>query len=358
MARAGILYSQVAKAAAQLAAEGKNPTVDNVREALGDTGSKSTIAPMLKRWKSEHHEAVAEAELGLPAELVHAVKGVYDKLQADVDQQLQEAREQHDKELQTLKEQLDAVKVESQVLKAANADLSKSLAQANDELGQSQHELHANALALTTAQTENAGLTQRLADRAAEVGSITQQLEQAHTQFEHYQETTARQRTEERQAFEQRIARLEQELATGQRQFAAQQSLLAQRDAKLTHMTEEGERLQRTLAASEDELGAACSERDRQALLIQELSTARVDVDMRLDGAQKALADARVEAATAAKQVDMLAAQLAVAEKKAEKAEQDRNELIEKLLTQQYSQSRKDDEAGLSHTKVVSKASP
>ncbi|MDL2355123.1 MAG: DNA-binding protein [Pseudomonadota bacterium] len=38
----------------------KNPTVDNVREALGGTRSKSTIAPMLKRWKSEHQETIAE----------------------------------------------------------------------------------------------------------------------------------------------------------------------------------------------------------------------------------------------------------------------------------------------------------
>ncbi|WP_169728165.1 DNA-binding protein, partial [Massilia alkalitolerans] len=52
MARAGILYSHVAKAAAQLTAAGKNATVDTVREALGGTGSKSTIAPMLKQWKA------------------------------------------------------------------------------------------------------------------------------------------------------------------------------------------------------------------------------------------------------------------------------------------------------------------
>ena len=34
MAKAGILYSHVAKAAAQLAASGKNPTVDTEREAM------------------------------------------------------------------------------------------------------------------------------------------------------------------------------------------------------------------------------------------------------------------------------------------------------------------------------------
>jgi hypothetical protein len=51
MARAGILYSDVARAATELAAKGEAATVDNVRKMMGDTGSKSTIAPMLKRGK-------------------------------------------------------------------------------------------------------------------------------------------------------------------------------------------------------------------------------------------------------------------------------------------------------------------
>ncbi len=100
MGRAGILFSHVAKAAAKLVEDGKNPTVDNVREALGSTGSKSTIAPMLKRWKAEHAEDVVEAELGVPAELLHAIKGVYDKLQGDVQQQLADANAAHQAALQ------------------------------------------------------------------------------------------------------------------------------------------------------------------------------------------------------------------------------------------------------------------
>ena len=56
MGRAGILYADVKQAAAKLLALGKNPTVDSVREELGSTGSKSTIAPLLKRWKAEQQE--------------------------------------------------------------------------------------------------------------------------------------------------------------------------------------------------------------------------------------------------------------------------------------------------------------
>lgn len=77
MARAGILYSQVAKAAAALAAAGANPTVDTVRAALGNTGSRSTIAPMLKQWKAEYQVDATAAAAGLPADLLEAVRAVY-----------------------------------------------------------------------------------------------------------------------------------------------------------------------------------------------------------------------------------------------------------------------------------------
>jgi hypothetical protein len=61
----------------QLAAKGEAATVDNVRKMMGDTGSKSTIAPMLKRWKEEHQDEAQAAKSGLPESILNAVRGVY-----------------------------------------------------------------------------------------------------------------------------------------------------------------------------------------------------------------------------------------------------------------------------------------
>lgn len=52
MARYGVTFEKVADIANQLAANDINPTVDRVREKLG-TGSKSTIAKHLKRWRTQ-----------------------------------------------------------------------------------------------------------------------------------------------------------------------------------------------------------------------------------------------------------------------------------------------------------------
>ena len=53
MARSGLTKSQVREARDRLLAEGRHPSVDAVRHALGDSGSKSTIHKYLKELRSE-----------------------------------------------------------------------------------------------------------------------------------------------------------------------------------------------------------------------------------------------------------------------------------------------------------------
>ena len=52
MARTGVTYIDIIKASEAIKESGHDPTVDRVREFLG-TGSKSTIAPLLKKWKKK-----------------------------------------------------------------------------------------------------------------------------------------------------------------------------------------------------------------------------------------------------------------------------------------------------------------
>jgi chromosome segregation ATPase len=340
MARAGILYSQVAHAAQKLASEGKNPTVDTVRDALGGTGSKSTLAPMLKRWKAEHQEASAGAEVGLPPELISALKSVYDQLQTDVARRLEEERSAHAKERDDLHSKLELAVADHTVLKQSQDDLVRMHKRTEEELMQRVQELQANAIALTAAQTENMGLHQRLADRATEVTSLNQQLMQARSQFEHYQEAVAGQRAEERRTFEQRIARLEQELMSHQHRHEAQQSLLAQQGAKLAHQESDLSRLHESLTATQSELITVRTERDQQSFQIRDMLSTRETMNRELHEIQQALADAKANEAAFAKQAAMLADQLRAAEERASKSDLERSILVEKLLHQPQSDSR------------------
>lgn len=209
MARAGILFSQVVKAATQLAAAGTNPTVDTVRAALGDTGSKGTIAPMLKQWKAQHQGETAAAGAGLPADLLEAVKGVYQRLEAGAQAQVEQLRAAHDKARQEDGQQLEMERAGGRQLRAERDTLLAEVAEVKAALAHERDERQHGAVAIAALRAENDGLTQRLADRAAEVRLLTDQLAQARHQFDHFQEKAAAQRQSDRQGFEARIGTLE-----------------------------------------------------------------------------------------------------------------------------------------------------
>lgn len=332
MGRAGILYSHVAKAAAALVADGKNPTVDTIRVALGDTGSKSTIAPLLKRWKAEHQETILEADLGMPAELLQAVKNVYEKMRADINEQLEQAQTTHQEQIAAASEHVQQINAEKIEFGKINTELRSELEVISSDLKQLQSDYHAATVTLSAAQAENIGLNQRLADRATEINAMNQQLNQTRKQFEHYQEAIARQRSEDRQASDKRIARLEQDLTDSQRKLADAQLLIAQQATQITHLGVDSERWQQIAQAAQEDLGAVGTERDQLVYQVKELSEVRNDFDKRLNLAQDALTEARIAAAMAQKDVEMQAERLVNIEEKVTKLDQERGELMQKLV--------------------------
>ncbi|MEC5161341.1 MULTISPECIES: DNA-binding protein [unclassified Janthinobacterium] len=329
MARIGILYSHVMKAAEKVAAEGKNPTVDSVREALGGTGSKSTIAPLLKRWKVEHQESVVAAETGVPAELLLAVKGLYQKLQADVGLQLAQASEAQRIALQGAAERLEQSQADNRNLSQTKLALAADLAQTKDELSQLRAEHHSGAITLAGLESDNAGLRARLADRAAEVAALNQQLAQARTQFEHYQHATAAQRTEERQAADQRVARLEQDLAGARQHGQIQQAALIQRETQLAQSQLEQDRWREAADALQGDLAAMRPERDQLAYQFKEASAAGAALAGKLATTQTALTEARIALAGRQHQAELLGERLRQAENKENSQEAARLTLIE-----------------------------
>ena len=214
MARAGILYSHVAKAAAQLAAAGKNPTVDTVREAMGGTGSKSTITPMLKQWKAQHEGEVAAAGAGLPADLLEAVQGVYERVQEGAKAQVELLRAEHQLAAREAARAMEAMHAERRQLGAEREELAGELASVKAALASEQAARRNDAVAIAALEADKGGQAQRLADRAAEIRELADQLAQARRQFEHFQEASATQRQEDKSAYEARIARTELEAAT------------------------------------------------------------------------------------------------------------------------------------------------
>jgi len=105
MSRIGITYEDVAKAIPTLQGQQKNLTVDNVRGLLG-TGSKSTIARLLREWKAKHG-LHPDDEGKLPSDLLNFVNGLWLKIQEKADLQTQEYQHECDEKVSQLQQQLN-----------------------------------------------------------------------------------------------------------------------------------------------------------------------------------------------------------------------------------------------------------
>lgn len=335
MGRSGIIYSDVAKAAAKLAANGKNPTVDSIRESLGSTGSKSTIGPLLKRWKDENQDVIVSTETGLPSELLLAMKGVYEKLQADVNQQLETECEKHQVEMQKMFNQTRQLEADNLILSEVKAKLLVDIQQAKDNFTQLQVEHHLQSVNLVAIKSDNAGLEQRLADRAAEVVSLNQQQMQTRIQFEHYQESTASQRAEERQSFEQRIARLEHEISGYQQRIQELQMIAAQQDSEISQLRSENSRFQDGLKTTTNELASALIEKNQLDYQFKEVTASNVLLTGKSEALQQELNEFIVKIAVQKKQTELLADQIEVATSKEEKSDQERLALIKEVASLQ-----------------------
>jgi chromosome segregation ATPase len=317
MARAGILYSHVAAAAARLTAENKNPTVDAVREAMGATGSKSTIAPFLRRWKEAHADAAPPAGPGLPSALLEAVGALYDRMQAETTRQADEARQAHRVELEAAQEEMHGLRgrLDEALNRAAltAADLEKAALTIN-ELRQEHHRLD---VMLSGMRSDNAGLTQRVADRTAEVNTMCDQLTHARTQFEHYQEASAAQRSEERQSFESRISQQDQEVRHLRQQLAVLQTAAAEHRGQTAARNAETQRLLDDLRSTQNVATELQSERDRLANEASALAAARPVLEAKLDDTQQALAEARTQLAVLARELVLSGERLLVSQRDA-----------------------------------------
>ena len=329
MARAGISYSDVMKAAQIVAADGRNPTVDTVREALGSTGSKSTIAPLLKRWKEEFQGAGAvKTEAGLPAELMEAMRGVYHKQQRDVAQQLETAMQENRVELSAAQEKLKKTETERLKLVEVRTALTQELRATQQALAQLKEEHHFRAVTLASLHSDNAGLTQRLADRGEEVAALNRQLAQVRAQFDHYQEAAAAQRNEERQAQQQRESRLEQDNVQLQQRLQGQQATLVQQEMRLSQLQAELARVSAEAAQDRDTLATVRPERDQFEYQYGQAAASADALLARLEATMLALNESKVALATQDRQLSMLADKTQASLGRTQQLEQERDGLV------------------------------
>ncbi|RLT90796.1 DNA-binding protein [Ketobacter sp. GenoA1] len=176
----------------------QEPTVDRVREHLG-TGSKSTIAPLLKRWRSDNGEA---ADIGgLPNDLIEVVKSLHERVQQMADHRIEQARQEFEGFNQALRKELTEAKNTIVQLTARQQDLENQIERQNKEKGEAEKSLEDARISLVKAESQRDEAIARTTELKGSVAELKQENKDIREHFEHYQQHTAEDRQQEREQF-------------------------------------------------------------------------------------------------------------------------------------------------------------
>lgn len=197
MARTGLSKEEVEQARASLLAQGQYPSVDAVRVALGNTGSKTTIHKYLKELDEEQGGGSAGGVR--PSTISDALHDLVERLAARL-------RQESDDKLDLARAELAE---KEQQLAQANRQLESELRTTREQEARLQTELRQQRLAFNIKQDELAQLSKESSRIATEL---------AHTQQSLYEQlTNARkleQKVEHLQAQQRHTGDLERQLAT------------------------------------------------------------------------------------------------------------------------------------------------
>lgn len=235
MARGGINKAVVQKAREGLLARGENPTIDAVRVALGNTGSKTTIHRYLKELEETDQRRLAPRE-HLTQELGELVGRLAERLKEEGDEYVQQAQARFDLQKAVLEADLD------KALKA-NAALQQHYEIQAEALASESEQLLTTRTSLQTEHTRNARLTQectdlqvRIAEKDEHIRSLEDKHQHARDALEHYRQAVKEQRDQDQRRHEGQVQQVQVEV----RQL--QQGLIVKQD-ELMRLSRDNERM-------------------------------------------------------------------------------------------------------------------
>ena len=244
MARIGVNYRDIEKAAVQITAQNKVPTVDGVRAILG-TGSKSTIAPLLKTWKERQAgEEGSPPKSKLPGDLLISVNNLYEAINQQANEKIEKIQAHAKDEVESSRQALLQVQKANKELQSQliqRASLIEKLQQENKAVHKDlSKEQQAHALE----RNQHEASRERLSDRDQEVTRLHTQLKQAQQNLDHYRNTVQKQREQERAETERQRLAAEQAQQHMQQKIQTLQERLEHTEAALASMITSRDQLQ------------------------------------------------------------------------------------------------------------------
>ncbi|WP_223543839.1 DNA-binding protein [Pseudomonas sp. BF-B-28] len=243
MAREGINKQLVQHAKTALLAQGKRPTIDAVRIALGNTGSKTTISNYLKELEEKPRPTIER----LTEPLAHLVLCLSEQLQVESAEQLIKAQAQFSLEKNQLKLQLQtALKLaDKQQHKLDKLEVRLLLTEQQRQEEMARLAEQASELALEQQRVEKlSGLMQ---EQYTQIALLHNEQEHARESFEQFRHTRQEIHNTLLQQHAQQVAHLSEELRCN-----SEQRLIMQKE--LLELHRENSRLLQKLSTWQSSL--------------------------------------------------------------------------------------------------------
>lgn len=262
MARSGLYKSDVKRARDSLIAQSQYPSIDAVRTALGNTGSKTTIHKYLKELEEE--EGAGPQKASISDALQDLVERLAGRLQEEANAGVAHAKEQLDSRE---REQVQARNLLESELSAARESLGALEARLSAEIAShanTRAALQAEAIARHTAEQQVADLKERLAENEQHRKSLEEKHTHARDALDHYRQSVKDQREQDQRRHEEQVQQTQAELRRQQLAAGAKQE-------EITKLNQECARLVAELAHTKQSLYEHLTNGRKQEQKIEQL---------------------------------------------------------------------------------------
>jgi len=210
MARTGLYISEVKKARDSLVAQNINPSVDAVRVALGNTGSKTTIHKYLKELEEDGLTDVRKVTVS--DALQDLVERLSAQLQGEANSRIELAHQQSKDKEQQHAEALTNLQKENSALSAQLQRIETSSHQEVAAHERTRTLLQQETMARHTLEQQLTDIRDRLTENDNHRLSLEEKHKHARDALEHYRQSVKEQRDQDQRRHEQQIQQLQAEM--------------------------------------------------------------------------------------------------------------------------------------------------
>jgi chromosome segregation ATPase len=301
MARSGVTYVDISRAAESFRERGIEPTVDRVREYL-KTGSKSTIAPLLKRWKANLGDV--EFVPGLPSDIVEAVKSLYDRVNDAANNRINGIKEEYEYKLSDSEKTRADLELRLTSEIGEKQVISNKLVELESALSTSMNTVTIQADEIKKLTFELQACAEKIKDQKSVVADLKSENAGNRDRFEHFQRCAAEDRQTEREQFSISQQTLQNHLIYATKQLEESKHHIARQENKF--------------AESQAKVTETALQLEKQNHKIQILGNERADLTEKLSQANDHIQDINHQVESLVEKVENISLQLTEANQSAQ----------------------------------------